>query len=144
MMVAGLDRVVWYANQLPDPTEPSTDFRVVDFMNNLGRGNWITIERSAEPTILGLLYSMNDSQNVNRTLGNSTATVSSRSRVIEVDSSSPTDEEAIRRIFLATLSRWPSDAEMSAVLRYRSGARAQWLSDLQWALVNKLDFIFNR
>jgi hypothetical protein len=144
MMVAGLDRVVWYANQLPDPTEPSTDFRVVDFLNNLGRGNWITIDRSSEPSILGLLYSMNDSQNVNRTLGNSTATVSSRSRVIEVDATSATDVEAIQRMFLATLSRWPNDTEMAAVLRYRTGARAQWLSDLQWALVNKLDFIFNR
>ena len=25
----------------------------------------------------------------------------------------------------------------------RSGPRAQWLSDLQWALLNKLDFTFN-
>lgn len=144
MMVAGINRVLWYANQLPDPTEPSTDFRIVDFMNNLGRGNWITIERSSEPTILGLLYSMNDTQNVNRTLGNASAAVSSRSRVLDVDATSPTDEEAIRRIFIATLSRWPTNDEMATVLRYRSGARAQWLSDLQWALVNKLDFIFNR
>jgi len=144
MLAAGLDRVLWYANQLPDPNEPSTDFRVVDFMNNLGRGNWLTIERTSEATILGLLYSMNDSQNVNRTSGNSNAAVSSRSRIFEVDSLSPTDEEAIRQLFLATLSRYPSDQELSVALRYRNGARAQWLSDLQWALVNKLDFIFNR
>jgi hypothetical protein len=144
MLAAGLERVLWYANQLPDPNEPSTDFRIVDFMNNLGRGNWITIERSSEPTILGLLYSMNDSQNVNRTLGNSTASVSSRSRILEVDATSSTDEEAIRRLFLATLSRYPTDSEQATTLKYRNGARAQWLSDLQWALVNKLDFIFNR
>lgn len=144
MQAAGLDRVLWYANQLPDPNEPSTDFRIVDFMNNLGRGNWITIERSSEPTILGLLYSMNDSQNVNRTLGNSSAAVSSRSRILEVDSTSATDEEAIRRLFLATLSRYPSDSELATTLKFRTGARAQWLSDLQWALVNKLDFTFNR
>jgi hypothetical protein len=53
------------------------------------------------------------------------------------------DEEAIRRMYLATVTREPSDAEMDTVLRYRSGARAQWLSDLQWALLNKLDFTFN-
>jgi hypothetical protein len=144
MQAAGLNRVLWYANQLPDPNEPSTDFRIVDFMNNLGRGNWVTIERTSEATILGLLYSMNDTQNVNRTLGNSSAAVSSRSRIFEVDALSPTDEEAIRRMFLATLSRYPSDSELAVALRYRNGARAQWLSDLQWALVNKLDFIFNR
>jgi hypothetical protein len=144
MQVPGIDRVLWYANQLPDPTEPSTDSRVVDFMNNLGRGNWITIDRSSEPTILGLLYSMNDSQNVNRTMGNSNASVSSRSRIFEVDANSATDQDAIRRLFLATLSRFPTDPEMTTTLKYRNGARVQWLSDLQWALVNKLDFIFNR
>jgi len=144
MLAAGLDRVLWYANQLPDPNEPSTDFRIVDFMNNLGRGNWITIERSSEPTILGLLYSMNDTQNVNRTLGNSSASVSSRSRILEVDATSATDQEAINRLFLATLSRYPTEAELATTLKYRTGPRAQWLSDLQWAMVNKLDFIFNR
>jgi hypothetical protein len=144
MQVVGINRVLWYANQLPDPTEPSTDFRLVNFMDNLGRGNWITIERSSEPTILGLLYSMNDSQNVYRTMGTASALVPSRNRVLDVDASSQSDEEAIRRMFLATLSRFPSDAELATTMRYRSGARAQWLSDLQWALVNKLDFIFNR
>ncbi len=144
MQVAGINRVLWYANQLPDPTEPSTDYRVIDFLNNLGRGNWITIDRSSEPTLLGLLYSMNDSQNVFRTMGNSNAQVASRSRILDVDANSPTDEEAIRRIFLATLSRFPTDGELTTSLKYRAGVRAQWLSDLQWALVNKLDFIFNR
>lgn len=144
MQIPGLDRVLWYANQLPDPTEPSMDFRIIDFMNNLGRGNWMTIDRSSEPTILGLLYSMNDGQNVNRTMGNSNFAVSSRSRVLEVDATSSTDNEAIRRLFMATLSRWPSETEMATALKYRNGVRAQWLSDLQWALVNKLDFTFNR
>jgi len=144
MQVAGIPRILRYANQLPDPTEPATDFRIVDFMNNLGRGNWLTIDRSSEPTILGLLYSMNDTQNVNRTMGTASAAVSSRNRVLEIDTSAPDDDEAVRRMFLATLSRYPSDEEMLVTRKYRVGARAQWLSDLQWALVNKLDFIFNR
>lgn len=143
MIALGISRPLTYANQLPDPTEPSTDFRVTDFLNQAGRGNWLTIDRASEPTILGLLYSMNDTQNVNRSLGSATAAVSSRNRVLQIDGSPITDEEAIRRMYLATLSRPPGEAEVAAVLRYRSGARAQWLSDLQWALLNKLDFIFN-
>ena len=143
MIALGINRTLTYANQLPDPTEPSTDFRVTDFLNQAGRGNWLTIDRSSEPTILGLLYSMNDSQNVNRSLGNATAAVSSRNRVLQIDGSPINDEEAIRRMFLGTLSRPPSEAETAKVLAYRSGLRAQWLSDLQWALLNKLDFIFN-
>jgi hypothetical protein len=33
--------------------EPETDFRVVDFLNQAGRGNWLAIERASEPSILG-------------------------------------------------------------------------------------------
>lgn len=141
--VVGLGRMVQYANQLPDPTEPSTDFRVIDFLNQMGRGNWLTIDRSSEPTLLGLLYNMNDSQNVYRTGGTSNATVQSRNRVIQIDSLPIADEEAVRRMFLATLSRPPSEDEVATVMQRKSGVRAQWLSDLQWALLNKLDFIFN-
>ncbi len=143
MIASGISRPLLYANQLPDPTEPATDFRVTDFLNQAGRGNWLTIDRAGEPSILGLLYSMNDTQNVNRSLGNSTLAVSSRNRVLQIDSSPVSDEEAIRRMFFSTLSRPPSEAETARVLAYRSGLRAQWLSDLQWALLNKLDFIFN-
>lgn len=143
MIASGISRPLFYANQLPDPTEPATDFRVTDFLNQAGRGDWLTIDRAGEPSILGLLYSMNDTQNVNRSLGNATAAVSSRNRVLQIDSSPVPDEEAIRRMFFATLSRPPSEAETAKVLAYRTGLRAQWLSDLQWALLNKLDFIFN-
>ena len=143
MTIAGMANALNYANQLPDAAEPSTDFRVVDFLNQAGRGNWTTIERSEEPTILGLLFSMNETQVVQRSLGTSSAAISSRNQVLRIDALPITDEEAIRKMYIATLTRWPSDAEMATVLRYRSGPRAQWLSDLQWALLNKLDFTFN-
>ncbi len=143
MTVAGLANALKYANQLPDAAEPSTDSRVVDFLNQAGRGNWTTIERSEEPTILGLLFGMNEAQVVQRSMGTSTAAISSRNQVLRIDAMPVTDEEAIRKMYIATLTRWPSDAELAAVLQYRSGPRAQWLSDLQWALLNKLDFSFN-
>src|SRR5262249_20690370 len=109
----------------------------------LGRGNWLTIDRSSDPTLLGLLYQMNDGQNVNRSLGLSNANVGIASRVHEIDAAYPDDQEAIRRMFLATLTRYPTDQEMSLVMSRRSGPRYQWLSDLQWALLNNLDFAFN-
>jgi hypothetical protein len=143
MEIAMSGRPVWYANQLPDPTEPFTDPRVVDFLNQLGRGNWLTIDRSSDPTLLGLLYQMNDGQNVNRSLGVSNANVGVTNRVHEIDAAYPDDQQAIRRMFLATLTRYPSDREMELVMTRRSGPRYQWLSDLQWALLNKLDFAFN-
>jgi hypothetical protein len=86
---------------------------------------------------------MNDAQNVNRSLGLSNANVGVTNRVHEIDANAPDDQEAIQRIFLATLTRYASDREMNLALQRRSGPRYQWLSDLQWALLNKLDFVFN-
>ena len=86
---------------------------------------------------------MNEGQVVQRSMGSSTAAVSSRNQVLRIDAMPINDEEAIRKMYLATLTRFPSERETAAVLSYRTGPRAQWLSDLQWALLNKLDFTFN-
>jgi hypothetical protein len=141
-LVSGSQQV-WYANQLPDTTEPFSDYRVTDFLTQFGRGNWWTIDRASQPTILGLLFMMNDSNNVYRSLGLSNANVGITNRVHEVDAKYPMDLDAIRQMFLATLSRYPTDAELNIVMARRTGPRYQWLSDLQWVLLNKLDFAFN-
>lgn len=141
-LISGM-RMPVYANQLPDPTEPFSDFRVVDFLNQFGRGNWMTVDRSSDPTLLGLLFMMNDSNNVNRSLGTSTASVGITNRVHEINANVADDSEAIQRMFLSTLSRYASESELTLVMQRRTGPRYQWLSDLQWALLNKLDFAFN-
>jgi hypothetical protein len=143
MAIVGGTNVVTYANQLPDPTEPFSDSRVLDFMTQFGRGNWWTIDRTSTPTILGLLFMMNDSNNVYRSMGTSSVSVGITNRVHQVNADHADDTEAIRQIFLATLTRYPSDSELSLVMTRRAGPRYQWLSDLQWALLNKLDFAFN-
>jgi len=86
---------------------------------------------------------MNDGQNVNRSLGLSNANVGVTNRVHEIDANAASDQDAIQQMFLATLTRYASDRELVLTLQRRSGPRYQWLSDLQWALLNKLDFTFN-
>lgn len=144
LTVFGWERPVTYANQLPDPTEPSTDGGVTNLLTQFGRGNWLTVATNNGPTLLGLLYSMNDSFVVNRSLGFTRNYVTPSNRVLQIHGLDISDEEAIQRIFAATLSRKPSAAELATAMASRSGlTRDQWLSDLQWALLNKLDFIFN-
>ena len=144
MALASAPWVVRYANQLPDPTEPFTDSRVVDFLNQLGRGNWLHHRpHLRRRRCSGLLYQMNDPQNVNRSLGLSNGQRRRHQPGAQIDADYPDDMQAIRRMFLATLTRYPTDREMALVLQRRSGPRYQWLSDLQWALLNKLDFAFN-
>lgn len=143
MTVLGWERPVTYANQLPDPTEPSTDGGVTNLLTQFGRGNWLTVAHNNGPTLLGLLYSMNDSFVVFRTFGDTRASVVPNNRVSQIHAAATSDEDAIRRMFLATLTRYPNETELATVLESRSATRDQWLSDLQWALLNKLDFIFN-
>jgi hypothetical protein len=64
-------------------------------------------------------------------------------RVGSILSSRLTDDEAIQLLFRSTLSRPATPEEMAIVRAQKRGLRDQWLTDLQWALINKLDFLFN-
>ena len=143
MTVPGYDRPLLYANELPDTAEPVTDGRVFETLRQFGRGNWVDLERSNAPNLLGLLYALNGWELAGRTMEANWqgATINRVSRIAALD---VTEEEAARRMFLATLSREPTPAETAAALASRRGLpRSAWLSRLQWALINKLDFIFN-
>jgi hypothetical protein len=139
MEVFGFDKPLLYANQLPDPTEPRSSGTIVNFMNLFGRGDWWTIGRTADPSLLQLLFTMNDSAVVSRTFPANWVS----NRVAKVALSNASDTAAIQELFLSTLSRMPTNDEVATVLARKKGTRLDWLADVQWALLNKLDFIFN-
>ena len=132
-----------YANELPDPYEPWDNGNVTAFLSSLGRGNHTTVDRDSSPTLLGLLFLMNQWDVYQRT-AEATGPYTPVNRATRVAVMPVTDDEAVRQIFLATLARYPTTAEISAALAARgSNPRIIWLPRLQWALVNKLDFIFD-
>lgn len=53
------------------------------------------------------------------------------------------DRGLVNRIYLATLSRRPLPAEMDVALTALAKGRGQGLENLQWALLNKPEFLFN-
>ena len=53
------------------------------------------------------------------------------------------DAEIVRELFLATVSRYPTSKEESVGLKLLKGNREQGAEDLLWALINRIDFIFN-
>lgn len=53
------------------------------------------------------------------------------------------DRGLVNRIYLATLSRRPLPAEMDVALTALAKGREQGLENLQWALLNKPEFLFN-
>ena len=138
MDLEGYSVPVYYAGQLPDPTEPRNDGTIRNFLNNFGRGDWWNNPRNSTSTIVQALFMMNDSSVNYRTFtGRST-------RVDYVLAQNMSDTDAINNLFLAALSRYPTSDEMSVFQKNRGiGTRDQWLTDIQWALLNKLDFLFN-
>lgn len=141
MFVPGFEEPLLYANQLPDPTEPRSDSLILEFLNTFGRGDWWNNKRDPQPNILQLLYNMNGGQTVLRSFASNPSSPTNRPG--RLAQSKMSDEEVVREMFLATLTRYPTEQELATVLRMKQGTRLDWISDLQWALLNKLDFIFN-
>jgi hypothetical protein len=46
-------------------------------------------------------------------------------------------------LFLSTLSRFPSRDEIATSVKHIEKYRDQGVEDLQWALINKLEFVVN-
>lgn len=104
------------------------------FLADFGQGDRDSIARSAEPSLIQNLSLMNDVPLVLNGLKNG-------SRVFSLRNAPP--ETIVNELWLATLSRRPSEAELQIALAHLAGGpileRAQ---DLQFALLNKLEFLF--
>ena len=139
MFVEGFDQPVYRATQLPDPSEPRTDSNVMTFLTNLGRGDWWQNARTSDSNVLQVLYLMNDNETNFRTF----ATRGISTQVSRVLQSGVTDRHAVNHLFLTTLGRWAGDEEYATLLQHKTSDHEQWLSDIQWSLLNRPDFIFN-
>jgi hypothetical protein len=136
--VEGFNNPIAWASQLPDNNEPRRNTDVLNFLNIFGRGNRVDAVRNPESSILGSLSLMNSPFITAKVSAQASSTVT---RLLQ---SEPSDELLVQAIFLHTLSRLPSAAENTVALARRSGrTRTEWAEDLQWALLNKLDFSFN-
>ena len=65
------------------------------------------------------------------------------SRVAQLVKSDKPNAEIIDTLYLATLSRPPRPEETQLALSWLDADRQQGAEDLQWSLLNKLDFVFN-
>ena len=137
MTLEGYAAPVYYAGQLPDTTEPRNDGSIFNFLATFGRGDWWNNPRNSSSTIVQALFMMNDySVNFRDFTNRST-------RVTWILSQAMNDTDAVNNLYLAALSRYPTADELAVLQQARTGTRDQWLSDIQWALFNKLDFLFN-
>ena len=132
----GSSTPVTKAMQLPDTTEGGG---VRNFLNGFGRGNRDDQARSADSSIVQALSLMNDRTVTDRIKATTTGSTVATTLQATKDAAAIADA-----LYLATLSRYPTPAERSAAITVlRSGDINRKSEDLQFALLNKLEFLFN-
>ena len=130
-----------YAMQLPDVLN-TTDGTTDAFLNSFIRGNRDDQPRKPDGSILQALNLMNSSL-----IETKLAATGANSSPLITQAAALGNTDAVNRLYLTILSRYPSKDEMataSASLPAASGtARNNAIQDLAWALFNKVDFVFN-
>ena len=127
-----------HAMQLPDPTEGGA-FRT--FLNSFGRGNRDDAGRTDDTSITQALSLLNDRNVTDRV--KSTAVGSKLGATLKA---TPNDAGAIvDSLYLNIVGRRPTASERNAAINYLNSGNnlTQKSEDLQFALINKLEFIFN-
>jgi hypothetical protein len=127
------------AMKLPDPLEAARN-NYGRFMDEFGRGNRDDNARSSDTSIAQSLSLMNDQVViVNRTHRNT-----ANSNVAKILASSNDPGTIATQLYLTTLSRRPTSAEWQQAVTYlQSGTLGNKAEDLQWVLLNSLEFLFD-
>jgi hypothetical protein len=110
------------------------------FLDEFGRGNRDDQPRTYDTSIAEALSLMNDnSVVVSRVHKNTANSTVAKALAASTDPNAITDQ-----LYLATLSRYPTATEKTQAVAYlKSGTLAQKTEDLQWVLLNSLEFMFH-
>jgi hypothetical protein len=135
---SNLPAVQW-AMQLPDTKEPRSNGAVVAFLNAFGRGDRDTTFRRSDGSVLQALNMLN-----NAVIDNRIHQTNQGSRVQVLLSLTSDATTIIQDLFMSTLSRPPTSDEVAALIPMfqQQGTRTA-AENLQWVLLNKMDFLFN-
>ncbi len=131
--------VLQRAMALPDPTEPGSHTTYGPILNAFGRGDRDTNPRSSDGSIVQALQMLNDPVITTRVKSSNPNTAVATVLAATKDPGTIADQ-----LYIATLSRHPTSSERAAAIAYlTSGTLAQKAEDLQYALMNRLEFLFN-
>jgi hypothetical protein len=120
------------------PQTPTSDLRLRSFLNSFGRGDRMSVPRSSAGSVVQVLRMMNDPFVTTRTLATNGSNVQ---RLLAMTDDPGTIAE---ELYLATLSRRPTAAERAqAIDILRNGDLTRNAEDLQFALLNRIEFLYN-
>jgi hypothetical protein len=126
------------AMKLPDTTESARQ-PLGMFLDEFGRGDRDDVARTNDTSITQALSLMNNTVVTTRVRRATTNSMVSKILASTTDPASVADQ-----LYLATLSRRPSATEKQQAVDYlKSGTLATKTEDLQFALLNSLEFLFD-
>lgn len=136
--------VLTFAMQGPDVVESFSgdpqSGNATNLLNAFLRGNRDDQPRKQDGSILQALNQMNGF------VESRLATTGSQPSQLVLNSVNLSNTDAVKTLYLAILSRYPSTSEMSTAVSYLTTGgtnHTQNLQDLVWSLYNKVDFLFN-
>ena len=119
-------------------SDGNTECAFLDMFGRPPRDTPYEEERDNALTLRQTLYFLNSEQLEGK--------LSSSPRLKRLLASKQSDAEIVDEIYLAALSRFPSEEDRKRVLEYlaaRKAARAQAVQDVAWAVLNSREFLFN-
>jgi hypothetical protein len=142
MQVAGYTTPILWAGQLPDVAEPNARSPYRPFLDAFLRGDRDGDPRSSQGSISQALESLNDKVVTDRV--KATAPGSTVAALVAAHAS---PQDTVRSLYVATLSRPPSSSELADGVALFTSLKpgqttASVTEDLQYTLLNKLDFLF--
>jgi hypothetical protein len=121
--------------QMPEPGKAGTD--VKNFLRTFGQSNRDDMPKKTPQSSLQAMLLM-QSRIVNERVAAKGGT-----RVEQLLAEKLDDPGLVRKLYLSTVSREPNGAELATALKALAGDRKRGAENLQWALINSPEFIFN-
>ncbi len=119
---------------------PAGDAELSRFLSFFGQGNRQTKQPDTKGSIIQASLMLNSSLIKEKVLA---ATEGSRVKTLLNRAPALSNLELVEELFLTTLSRYPTPEEMVKAVKHVEDYRNKGVEDLQWALLNKMEFIVN-
>ena len=137
--IRGTDLTVAYATEARSPEDMRRFTNAAFFLNVFGQTNRDYSERNNQGAIDQAIMLMNSpfvTERVAAKPGSFLAELLSKEPALD-------DAQVVEELYYRFLSRQPADDEAAQARELIAENRQQGLEDLQWLLMNKLEFIFN-
>lgn len=127
-----------FITEMPSPEEVNGNYRAAKFfLHSFGASNREQFDRQNVGSIIQAILLFGGEFVTERIKADR------KTRVAELLETEPDDAQLVDQLFLWTLSRHPTAFEKLTCLSRLQENRREGAEDIQWALLNKVDFIFN-